>query len=164
MPQNGISRELYLNKKFGSKKNADSIYINIENEGKLNNIYFQFGKIKKTPNSFLSHKLLAYAHSKHKQSNVLESLFYHYFIEGNDIGNLEILIQIAKETKIYDKDIENYILSSQDNKNLLNEEEQARLIGVSAVPCFVFNKEYIVNGAQPKESFIQIINSLNDYV
>ena len=53
-----------------------------------NKIYFQFNKIAKTPNSFFSHKLLAYAHNKKKQTEVLELLFYKYFIEGEDIGSL----------------------------------------------------------------------------
>ena len=85
MPVEGKKRDIYLNLKFGTKKNADSIYKRIENEGKLINIYFQFDKIKNTPNSFLSHKLLAYAYKKNKQTNVLELLFYEYFIHGNDI-------------------------------------------------------------------------------
>lgn len=164
MPLQGINRDLYLIKKFGSKVNASSIYKKIEEEGKLNKIYFQFKNIKKTPNSFLSHKLLAFAHNKQKQSQVLELLFYQYFIEGNDIGDLQTLIQISKDTKIYDKNIENYILSSQDNENLLNEESEARKIGVSGVPCFIFNKEFVLNGAQPKKKFIQIINSLSNNV
>ena len=160
MPKNGMQRELYLKTKFGNKEKADSIYKRIEDEGKLTNIYFQFSKIYKTPNSFLSHKLLAYANSKQKQDQVLELLFYEYFIEGNDIGDIKVLIQIAKQTKIYDNRIENYIISNQDTKNLINEELQARKIGISAVPCFIFNKEIVVSGAQPKEKFIEIINSL----
>ena len=64
MPSKGMKRDIYLNSKFGSKDNARSVYQKIEDEGKLENIYFQFGKIKITPNSFLSHKLLAYAYSK----------------------------------------------------------------------------------------------------
>lgn len=164
MPINGMNRESYLISKFGTKKNAEAIYKKIEDEGKLNEIYFQFNNIQKTPNSFFSHKLLAYAHSKQKQTEVLEMLFYQYFIEGNDIGDLKILIQIAKDTKIFDKNIESYILSSEDNQNLFNEEHHAKQIGINGVPCFIFNKQFVVNGAQPKENFIQIINSLkNDF-
>ena len=37
-----------------------------------------------------------------KQSSVVESLFYSYFIEGIDIGNMEQLIIIAKQHNIYD--------------------------------------------------------------
>ena len=157
----GIKRDIYLKSKFGTKENADSIYKRIEDEGKLTNIHFQFNKITNTPNSFLSHKLLAYAYKKKKQTLVLELLFYQYFIEGIDIGDLEILIQISKQTNIYDENIKNYLESSLDNESLLNEQKQAKKIGLRGVPCFIFNKELVVSGAQPKEKFIQIVDSLN---
>ena len=164
MPLNGINRQQYLTSKFGNEDNARSVYQRIEDEGKKNKIYFQFNKIAKTPNSFLSHKLLAYAHNKKKQTEVLELLFYKYFIEGEDIGSLDILIKVSKDADIYDEHIKKYIISKEDNNNLLNEEKQAKNIGINGVPCFIFNKEIVVNGAQPTKNFIQIINSLNNNV
>ena len=164
MPLNGIDRQQYLTSKFGSEDNARSVYQRIEDEGKKNKIYFQFNKISKTPNSFLSHKLLAYAHNKKKQTEVLELLFYKYFIEGEDIGSLDVLIKVSKDADIYDQHIEKYIMSKEDNNSLLNEEKQAKNIGINGVPCFIFNKEIVVNGAQPTKNFIQIINSLNNNV
>ena len=164
MPLDGIDRQQYLNNKFGSESNARSVYQHIEDEGKKNKIYFQFKKIKKTPNSFFSHKLLAYAHNKKKQTKVLELLFYKYFIEGEDIGSLDVLIKISRDADIYDENIEKYIISKEDNEGLLNEEKQAKKIGINSVPCFIFNKKLVVSGAQPTKNFIQIINSLNSYV
>jgi predicted DsbA family dithiol-disulfide isomerase len=164
MPLNGINRQQYLTSKFGNEDNARSVYQRIEDEGKKNKIYFQFNKIAKTPNSFLSHKLLAYAHNKKKQTEVLELLFYKYFIEGEDIGSLDVLIKVSKDADIYDQHIEKYIISKEDNNSLLNEEKQAKNIGINGVPCFIFNKELVVNGAQPTKNFIQIINSINTNV
>ena len=164
MPPEGMDRQQYLITKFGSKNNARSVYQRIEDEGKKNKIYFQFNKIAKTPNSFFSHKLLAYAHNKKKQTEVLELLFYKYFIEGEDIGSLNVLIQVSKDADIYDEHIEKYIISKEDNDSLLNEEKQAKNIGINSVPCFIFNKEIVVSGAQPTKNFIQIIDSLNNNV
>ena len=155
-----MDRDEYLNKKFGGKDKAQEVYKKIQDEGKLSDIHFQFKKIKLTPNSFLSHKLLAFAYKKNKQNDVLESIFFQYFIEGEDIGNVNTLIAIAKQTKLYENGIENYLLSNEDNKNLLNEANQAKAIGISGVPCFIFDKEFVVNGAQPTENFINIIKSL----
>ncbi len=164
MPSDGMDRQQYLTAKFGSEHNARSVYQRIEDEGKKNKLYFQFNKITKTPNSFFSHKLLAYAHIKKKQTEVLELLFYKYFIEGEDIGNVDVLIKLSKDADIYDEQIKRYIISKEDNNALLNEEIQAKKIGINSVPCFIFNKEIVVNGAQPTKNFIQIINSLNKNV
>ena len=164
MPPDGMDRQQYLTAKFGSEDNARSVYQRIEDEGKKNKIYFQFNKIVKTPNTFFSHKLLAYAHNKKKQTEVLELLFYKYFIEGEDIGSLDILINASKDVNIFDENIKKYIISKEDNKSLLNEEKQAKKIGINSVPCFIFNKEIVVSGAQPTKNFIQIIDSLNNNV
>ena len=164
MPPAGMDRQQYLTFKFGSEDNARSVYQRIEDEGKKNKIYFQFNKIAKTPNSFFSHKLLAYAHNKKKQTEVLELLFYKYFIEGEDIGSLNVLIQVSKDADIYDEHIEKYIISKEDSDSLLNEEKQAKNIGINSVPCFIFNKEIVVSGAQPTKNFIQIIDSLKKNV
>jgi len=164
MPLDGMDRYQYLTAKFGGENNARSVYQRIEDEGEKNKIFFQFNKIAKTPNSFLSHKLLAYAHRKKKQTEVLELLFYKYFIEGEDIGSLDVLINSSKDADIYDEHIEKYLISKEDNNSLLNEEKQAKNIGINSVPCFIFNKEIVINGAQPMKNFIQIINSLNNNV
>ena len=164
MPPDGMDREQYLTAKFGSKDNARSVYKHIEDEGKKNKIFFQFNKIAKTPNSFFSHKLLTYAHNKKKQTEVLELLFYQYFIEGEDISNLDVLIKVSKDVDIYDEHIKKYIISTENNDTLLNEEKQAKKIGINSVPCFIFNKEIVVSGAQSTKNFTQIINSLNNNV
>ena len=91
----------------------------------------------------------------------MEILFYKYFIEGEDIGSLDVLIKVSKDADIYDEHIKKYIISKEDNKSLLNEEKQAKNIGINGVPCFIFNKEIVINGAQPTKNFIQIIDSLN---
>ena len=161
MSSDGMDRQQYLMAKFGGIDSARSVYQRIEDEGKTNKIYFQFNKIAKIPNSFLSHKLLAYAHNKNKQTEVLELLFYKYFIEGEDIGSLDILIKLSKDADIYDEHIEKYIISKEDNDSLLNEEKQAKNIGINSIPCFIFNKEFVVSGAQSTKNFIQIIDSLN---
>ena len=161
MPSDGMERQKYLIAKFGSEDNAASVYNHIEDEGKKNKIFFQFNKIKKTPNSFFSHKLLAYAHNKKKQTEVLELLFYKYFIEGEDIGSLDVLINASKDADIYDENIEKYIISNKDNRNLSKEEKQANNIGINSDTCFIFNKKIVINGAQPTKNFIHIIDSLN---
>ena len=152
----GMDRQKYLEYKFNGKESAKKIYQDIYDEGLKNSIYFQFDKINITPNSFASHKLMALAFKENKQTEVVESLFYNYFIEGIDIGNYEELIRIAKLHNIYDNKTIEYLKSDEDNKNLLAEEKQARQLGVSGVPCFIINKEFILFGAQDKKIFLDI--------
>ena len=162
MPSDGIERKKYLDLKFNGEENAKKIYDNIYNAGKEYGIHFQFNKITKTPNSFASHKLLALAYKYQKQSEVVEALFYEYFIEGVDIGNFNELIRISKQHKIFDTSVLNYLKSTDDNENLKNEEQHARHLGINAVPCFIINKEFVLMGAQDKKSFSDIFMKISN--
>ena len=57
----------------------------------------------------------------------MESIF-NYLIEGKDIGDLDTIIEILKQTNLYEDGIE-YLLSKKDN-DLLNEAKQANAIGI----------------------------------
>ena len=160
MPLAGIDRQQYLNQKFGGSKNASTIYDSINEAGEKIGIHFQFDKIKRTPNTLPSHKLLAFGHKKGKQNQIIESLFYSYFIEGKDIGQLEELISISTQNNLDEKETNLYLTSSQDKESLFAEEMQARKMGIKGVPCFIIDKKYVVFGAQEKDKFIDIIDNL----
>jgi len=159
MPTEGMERQKYLEIKFGGKINAEKTYKSIYESGLKSNIYFQFDKIKLTPNSFASHKLLALAYKFNKQTEIAETLFYNYFIEGIDIGDLEELIKISKQHKMYDEDTLNYLKSDQDRESLLSEEKYARELGVKGVPCFIINKEAVLFGVQDKNLFLDVFKN-----
>jgi len=160
MPLEGIERQKYLDLKFGGKRNAQTIYDKIYKVGKENGIYFQFDKIFITPNSFASHKLLALAYRFNKQNEVIESLFFSYFIEGKNIGDKEVLISIAKEYDFFNDKTTIYLFSDEDKENLMNEAQHAKSLGVTGVPCFIINKEFVLYGAQEKGNFLKIFNSI----
>ena len=160
MPFEGVDRQQYLSKKFGGSKNALKIYNAINETGKKIDIFFQFDKIKRTPNTLASHKLLALGHRNGKQNSIIESIFYSYFIKGKDIGQLKELIIIAKQNNLDEQETIHYLDSNQDNANLLEEEIQARRMGIKGVPCFIINKEYVLFGVQEKNSFINLFDKL----
>ena len=161
MPLAGMDRKKYLEFKFSGKKNASSTYKSIYDVGLQNDIHFQFDKIFITPNTFSSHKLLALAYKFEKQTEVVETLFYDYFIEGVDIGNPDELIRIAKQHNLTSSDNFEYLSSNEDSDNLLAEESHARELGITGVPCFIINKQFILFGAQDKKKFIDIFNKIS---
>ena len=71
---------------------------------------------------------------------------------------MDELIKIAKQFNIFDKNTLKYLKSNQDDNNLLNEQIHAKELGVKAVPCFIINKQYVLMGAQDKNSFQQIFD------
>jgi len=100
MPKEGIERDKYLEIKFGGKKFAQPMYDQMTNEAKKEGLNFNLDNIKKTPNTVLSHLLINLAKKNNTQNEIKEKIYQSYFIEGLDIGNKEILINIGKEFNI----------------------------------------------------------------
>ena len=160
MPPDGMDRQEYLISKFGSADAAKTVYENIYEEGIKEGINFNFDLIDLTPNSFNSHRLLALAYKQNIQESVLNSLFESYFINGKDIGDPNILLEIAVKHKIDSEEFKNYLSDQENIEPLANEEIQARKMGINSVPTFIINKQIVINGAQTSENFELIFEKL----
>ena len=160
MQADGMDRKEYLVSKFGSEDGANTVYENIYNEGLKENIDFKFDDIKVTPNSFNSHRLLALAYQKNLQNEVIEDLFQSYFLKGMDIGDPNILLDIAKNHQINEDEFKQYLTDKNNIEPLANEELEARKIGIKSVPNFIVNQQLVINGAQPVENFELIFSKI----
>ena len=164
MPPDGMDRQEYLISKFGSADAAKTIYDNIYDEGLVEGINFNFDSILTTPNSFNSHRLLALAYKQGIQENVLDSLFESYFLNGEDIGDPNILLNIAIKHQIDDEDFKTYLSDQENIEPLANEELEARKMGINSVPTFIVNKQRVINGAQTTENFDIIFKKLTSNI
>ena len=160
MPPDGMDRQEYLISKFGSSDAAKTVYENIYEEGVKEGINFNFDLIEVTPNSFNSHRLLALAYKNEIQERVLDDLFESYFLHGKDIGDPNILLQIAIKHKIDSEEFKNYLSDQENIEPLANEEIQAKKMGINSVPTFIVNKQIVINGAQTSENFELIFEKL----
>ena len=164
MAPDGMDRQEYLISKFGSADAAKTIYDNIYDEGLLEGINFNFDSIQTTPNSFNSHRLLALAYKQGIQENVLDSLFESYFLNGEDIGDPNILLDIAIKHQIDAEDFKTYLSDQENIEPLANEELEARKMGINSVPTFIVNKQIVINGAQTSENFDIIFKKLTNSI
>ena len=155
----GMDRKTYLSKKFGSLKNAENTYFNIKKAGNLAGIDFNFENISIMPNSFDTHMLVEFSKERNLQNQVVENLFYSFFVEGKNIGNKEILTEIAFESGIEDFNYENLIDRDDLKESIYITDKQNKEIGVSGVPFFIFNNKLAVSGAQESEVFEKIFET-----
>ena len=157
MPKEGIERDQYLEIKFGGKKYAQPMYDQMTNEAKKEDLNFNLDKIKKTPNTVFSHLLIKLAEQSNVHNEIKEKIYQSYFIEGLDIGDKEILINIGKEFNIYGDTINDFF-------NLKNIEEVNSYISVArekeihGVPFFEIGKDFI-SGAQSSTNLESVIKS-----
>ena len=100
MPQEGILREKYLEIKFGGKEYAAPMYENMTLKAKEAGINLNLDSISKTPNTILSHLLIILSEKFNIQNEMKQRIYEAYFINGQDIGDKNILINIGHNLKI----------------------------------------------------------------
>ena len=164
MPPDGMDRQEYLISKFGSSDAAKTVYENIYEEGVKEGINFNFDLIEVTPNSFNSHRLLALAYNVDIQEKVLDDLFESYFLHGKNIGDPNILLQIAIKHNINAEEFKSYLSDQENIEPLANEAIQAKKMGINSVPTFIVNRQIVINGAQTSENFELIFEKLKSRI
>ena len=157
MPTEGISREKYLEIKFGGKDFAAPMYENMRLKAKESGLNFNLEKIKKTPNTVLSHLLINLSEKFNLQNEIKEKIYQSYFIDGLDIGDINILIDIAKQNNISENAFKDFI----NEKNIENVNSKilvAKEKDISGVPFFEIGKDFI-SGAQSSIQLENVIKS-----
>ena len=157
MPKEGIERSKYLEIKFGGKEFAQPMYDQMTNEAKKEGLNFDLDKIKKTPNTVFSHLLIELAQKTNLQNEIKEKIYQSYFIEGLDIGNKEILINIGKEFNI-NPDVINDFFNKKNIKKVNSYILVAKRKEISGVPFFEIGTDF-VSGAQSSANLESIIRS-----
>jgi predicted DsbA family dithiol-disulfide isomerase len=157
MPKEGIERDKYLEIKFGGKEFAQPMYDQMTNEAKKEGLNFNLDKIKKTPNTICSHLLIALAQKINMQDEIKEKIYQSYFIEGLDIGNKEILINIGKEFNI-NADVINNFFNLKNIEKINSYISVAREKEINGVPFFEIGTNF-VSGAQSSANLKSVIKS-----
>jgi predicted DsbA family dithiol-disulfide isomerase len=157
MPQEGIERDQYLKIKFGGKEFAQPMYNYMTVEAKKEGLNFNLDNIKKTPNTVFSHLLIKLAEQTNIQNQVKEKIYHSYFVEGLDIGNKEILINIATEFNIKESEINNFF--NLENVEKVNSYiDIAKAKEINGVPFFEIGKD-VVSGAQSSVNLESVIKA-----
>lgn len=108
-------------------------------------------------NSKKSHRLIQFAKTKGLGNEIEERLFSAFFVEAKDLSDLTILTQLGKDVGLDENELQ--IAFTEDTyEELMNADiQEARQLGVSGVPFFVFDRKYAVSGAQQVEAFLQTL-------
>ncbi|MEC7762573.1 MAG: DsbA family oxidoreductase [Pseudomonadota bacterium] len=100
-----------------------------------------------------AHRLTHFAKSHGKQEIVMEALFRAYLTEGRNIGDHEVLADIAQTAGLDRAATKDALASDAFAQEVEADIAQAHQIGIGGVPFFVLNGKYAVSGAQPHEVF-----------
>ena len=148
IPQAGLDRAEYMAKKFGNSGRLQSVHDNLTRLGAELGLPFAFDKIKRSPNTLDAHRLIRWAATAGAQTEVVDRLFQAFFVEGRDIGDRKVLVDIAGECGLDASEVEKALADGADTGVVRQEIEEAQAMGVSGVPFFIFGGRLGVPGAQ----------------
>lgn len=125
--------------------------------GEAAGVKLDFDKISLAVNTTLSHRLIALAPEKIKNT-VVEAIYKAYFEDGLDIGNIDILASIGKAAGMNHTELRNLLSSDAALDEVMNDAVGARHRGITSVPFFIFNNKIRVDGSHSVEIFLHILN------
>ena len=160
MPEGGMDRRDYLETKFGGKENAAKVYGRIDEAAKAAGLTINWEGITKTPNTLNAHRLIHWAGIEGAQTFVVASLFKAYFIEGRDIGDTQVLVDIADACGLDAAMTRQLLQGEADLDDIRARDEHSRKMGVTGVPTFVVASQHALPGAQPPELWGQVIEDI----
>lgn len=108
-------------------------------------------------NSFNAHRFSHLAKKHGVQHEAEEALFRAYFTEGKNIDDAETLVAMGVELGIAANEVREMLDSDAYDDDVRMDLHEARQIGVTGVPFFVFDRKYAVSGAQPTAVFTETL-------
>ena len=162
LPPAGVAFRPYMLAKGGGRISLEQFFDAPRQAGAAIGLDFNFEAIEYAPNTLLSHRLIAlsggYSDGDTSQGlAILDAVYQAYFVEGRDIGQLDVLVDIATAHGWTASTIRDLLTSDTATAEIEQRVATARQIGVSGVPFFVFNNMFATSGAQPPHVLRQII-------
>jgi predicted DsbA family dithiol-disulfide isomerase len=161
MPADGMDRRAYLEGKFGGKDGAVAAYAPVVAQAKKAGLQINFDAMQRTPNTLNAHRLIHWAGIEGRQTAAVSQLFVAYFVDGADIGNSEILADIADGIGMDASVVARLLASDSDVADIRARDAHSRQMGISSVPTFIVDGKHAVPGAQPPELWDRVINELS---
>ena len=121
-------------------------------------------------NTFLAHKLLAHAldsYGAEKQTELKLALFEAHFNQRRDVGDREVLLDIAvehglvrlsAERALDDEDLGQRVHAIVDAPGGVTDEEQAAYeMNITGVPAMVIEGKFLIPGAQEPQTYVNAL-------
>jgi len=158
LPPEGVDRREYLERKFGGPHQFDRIAEALLITGRGEGIEFDLNNIERTPNSANSHRLVRMAQARGCPDETVDLLFKSYFERGLDIGDVDVLLEIAEELGFEPNEAEKHLTGETDLNAVYTENARMHRLGITGVPCYIFNETRAIAGAQEPEILTRMLD------
>ena len=161
-PPEGFDTFDYLSRKIGGPERVRQSHEMLTQMGAEIGLPFALDKAKVFPNTLDAHRLLHWAGQAGAatQDKVARALFTANFVEGRNVGDHDVLADIADACSMNGEDTRRRLATDEDRETVAREIVDAQRMGVNGVPFFVIDGKYAISGAQGVDVFINALKQI----
>jgi predicted DsbA family dithiol-disulfide isomerase len=161
MPLEGQNMTEHLAEKYGStREQSEQTRQQMAKLGAELAFNFAFNDELRMHNTFNAHQLLHWANEQGLKNDLKLALFSAHFTDGRNLSDLAVLADVAAEVGL-DRAEAAAVLEDQRFAAAVREEQRFwTQQGVSGVPAMVFDRQYLVTGAQGVDNYTSILQQL----
>jgi predicted DsbA family dithiol-disulfide isomerase len=152
----------YLDRKFGDRSRVQAAHARLTSAGADLGIDFRWSGMRRA-NTFDCHRLLAWAlheHGASEQHALKERLLHAYFTDGLDVADHEVLAGLADEVGLNRAAAAELLASDREAEFVTAERAQAYGDGITAVPTFVIEGEWMLQGAHETQQWVKALTHI----
>lgn len=149
-----------LEAKFGPR--AAAMDARITELGAAEGLAFAFDDTLEN-NTLLAHRLLRFALDEYgadAQARLKGRLMADHFSRGKDVGNPDHLTEAAAAEGLDPALVSAFLAGDDLRAEVLADLDEARGLGITAVPTFVFEGRWAVQGGQETSTFLQVLEQV----
>jgi len=152
-------RQAYL-QKFGSAERTEQILAQTQQTGRAEGLPFDFDRGQVRVSTLPAHRLIWLAGREGDAHAVSEALFAAHFAHGRNLADPQTLVEAGQAGGLASERVLAMLASQEGMAEVQAQIAQADALGITAVPSFVIDGRYLVQGAQPPEAFAQILSQV----
>jgi len=152
-----VSHVEFIARKYGmsiaqAQKSTDHLVQLARAEG----LSFDFVNIR-SGNTFDAHRIVHLGHERGVQDAVQERMMKAYFEQAQLMSDHGTLVRLAGEAGLDVNEVTDLLAGDTYAAAVRADEAQARELGITGVPCFVFDRKFAVSGAQSREVLLNAL-------
>jgi len=165
MPPRGRPYAEFLTETFGAADVVHQIFDRVIAVGHDVGIAFNFSDMPVAPNSELAHRALALVTDLMAQRRAVEALFSAFFENALDITDQAVVVRTVSHAAGLDPlELVAALNRGEGADSVERDQQESRELGISAVPTFVADMRFAVQGAQPPEVLRGVIDQARAFV
>lgn len=160
LPPEGMDRREYLQAKFGAPEAVVKVHLPVVAACEEMGLPLALEQMHRMPSTLDAHRLIHWAGLEGRQHAVVSALFRANWAEGRDIGDRATLAAIAGAAGLDAAMIARLLASDADADEIRTRDADIRERGLRGVPGFVIGRRYVLSGAQPVDTWLDLIDKL----